>query len=1171
MKRLSLILLLQALIAATSWAQFEDLFQSEESDPEHIAQKEAEAKRDRELGPIRLLSPTTHTQPVLGAQASANGQYLLTYDADHFKVWDIEQRIPLVQQLASELPYQSEGSKILGVYFTKTERQVCVVLERQVHFYDDFNFSKPTAFGHHYNALAHCFHGPSQSVFLLSTKEKNYPRETDKPVALVVRQCKNSDENAMAVIAELEVPGNAFDVTRRYASQRSDWQLSLNPDATEMLFYTGPESPTLSIIPGDTPSWKSIDTSKAIVGFLPDGRLLAAQKNSDGYQLSFGTSAADMQNPWVSLSEPHASRQLKISIPPTDEGLLFATTSTTFATYDFTNTIASQGIHLTGQTAEAAAPLIASQKHEQLVLFRNAEDVSQIERFSPERSLMLGAWTTLAWTPDSVYPLDNAFRFIAKRGRQMRLVELLDNGVNGRDLSSLPVNRPIAAIAAPLDGEHWYYFFHGGEYARFNPKSGEALAVKSLGPNRFKHANGYSYSLGGFYGSSASADQRYIALHYNTQAFVFDTDQGSVVDTMQFPNNIAFVPGKGSMVALSPNGQLLAYGYGTSQDGKAIYHLCLYDRATRRERWHKEMDPHQGESFLFNLNFFEQGQQLFATDSGGRQYVTIDAQTGEFTRQPTFAYQGPGPLHFSARGNQYFTTKETKLLQYALPGASLKQSIDLGSQPDFYGPIGSERFILSYRSGASQLQLTDLSKQAVVADIYLFDDEKQWLIRNPQTGLFTSNNDAQEHLFYVRSDHLNPLAAYFDKFYRPRLMGSLIQGLSPKPTLDVEQLRFAPRLTVQIDGPQKRGLTVEDEFETVEVPEESVTLKVTASCEGSPIQDIRIYQNGKLVTGGTRGLFVEDDEPEEADEDQLYEREESFTFTLAEGRNRFRAIAINDQGTESMADEIIVYSADAPEPTNQGLALHLFVVGINEYANPDHNLNYAQADATAVRDLLQKQSANIFSRTQVYSLINEEATRENIIATLENIKAEASPRDAFIFYFAGHGVVSDDALAAFYLAPSDLTQLYGNAQLLRQRGISSYELLEYSRDIAAQKQLFILDACQSEGALKTVAQRGAAEEEAIAQLARSTGTHWLTATASDQTATEFETLGHGAFTYTLLEALQGKADSGDGIVSVNELKAYLESQVPEITEKHKGQAQYPASYGYGQDFPIGTY
>ena len=98
--------------------------------------------------------------------------------------------------------------------------------------------------------------------------------------------------------------------------------------------------------------------------------------------------------------------------------------------------------------------------------------------------------------------------------------------------------------------------------------------------------------------------------------------------------------------------------------------------------------------------------------------------------------------------------------------------------------------------------------------------------------------------------------------------------------------------------------------------------------------------------------------------------------------------------------------------------------------------------------------------------------------------------------------------------------------------------------------------------------RGAAEEKAIAQLARSTGTHWLTASGSEQFASEFDQLGHGAFTFVLLEALAGKAAGDDGRVTVNELKAYLDRVVPEVTKKYNGQEQYPASFGFGQDFPV---
>ncbi|MEO7046705.1 MAG: caspase family protein, partial [Ferruginibacter sp.] len=156
-----------------------------------------------------------------------------------------------------------------------------------------------------------------------------------------------------------------------------------------------------------------------------------------------------------------------------------------------------------------------------------------------------------------------------------------------------------------------------------------------------------------------------------------------------------------------------------------------------------------------------------------------------------------------------------------------------------------------------------------------------------------------------------------------------------------------------------------------------------------------------------------------------------------------------------------------------------------------------------------------------------------------------------------------------FLVPYDVTQLYGNDGALAQKGFSAAALQQMSKDIKAQKQLFILDACQSAGALQTIAgTRGQAEEQAIAQLARSTGTQWLTASGSEQFASEFEQLGHGSFTYCLLQAFAGDAGNIDNKLTVKELDAYLQNKVPEITKKYKGTEQYPSSYGYGNDFPI---
>ena len=186
------------------------------------------------------------------------------------------------------------------------------------------------------------------------------------------------------------------------------------------------------------------------------------------------------------------------------------------------------------------------------------------------------------------------------------------------------------------------------------------------------------------------------------------------------------------------------------------------------------------------------------------------------------------------------------------------------------------------------------------------------------------------------------------------------------------------------------------------------------------------------------------------------------------------------------------------------------------------------------------------------------------------IKQNAKQEDVFIFYFAGHGVISIDDNPLFYLIPHDVTRLHENNEVLGTKGISAEELENFSLNLKAQKQLFIFDACQSGAMAEMLAMRGAAEEKAIAQLARSTGTYWLAATGSDQFATEFATLGHGLFTYAVLEGLKGAADgaSADKKITVKELSAYLDEKVPELSEKYKGSLQFPTIYGYGNDFPI---
>ncbi|OAV44973.1 caspase family protein [Lewinella sp. 4G2] len=450
------------------------------------------------------------------------------------------------------------------------------------------------------------------------------------------------------------------------------------------------------------------------------------------------------------------------------------------------------------------------------------------------------------------------------------------------------------------------------------------------------------------------------------------------------------------------------------------------------------------------------------------------------------------------------------------------------------------------------------------AKFFFFANPNEWVTIAPD-GRFDATEGALGLMHYRVGSRLVPLEQYFENFLTPNLLGQVLtrSPLPPVSSIKIGQLQDPPTVKLTyLAG--TRNLIVEDDDEsiqTIRALTQDAKLVIEGTGRGSAIEELRLYHNGKLIDRTDRNLVVEDDTEDG--------ETKTYNVRLLEGDNDFRAVAVNAQRTESAPALLrLTYTAPASAPEKKGITLHLITIGINEYKNRKYNLNYAEADAGGIDAQLSGGMASIVSETRRYPIRNDRATRSDIIAALEKIRQEAKPEDLLVFYYAGHGVMTEGVDRDFYLIPHDLTQLYGNDDGLKAKGISATELKAISSAIAARKQLYILDACHSASAVETIATRGAAEERAIAQLARSTGTHWLTSTGSEQLASEFDDLGHGAFTYAVLEALKGKAAGDDTRVTVNELKAYLDRVVPELTEQKTGTAQYPASFGFGQDFPV---
>ena len=510
-------------------------------------------------------------------------------------------------------------------------------------------------------------------------------------------------------------------------------------------------------------------------------------------------------------------------------------------------------------------------------------------------------------------------------------------------------------------------------------------------------------------------------------------------------------------------------------------------------------------------------------------------------------------------------------------------------------------------------------------------DEREWIVFTP-VGHYDGTAGGMRAVNFVQSGQLVQIDAFFEQLYTPRLLAQVVLSVEDRqgrrlvpfdPRLKGDALpgQMPPRVAVlpgqphtgpllgTLAAPRRVGL---DLTGAVRLPPlvkimlptaaaapaprrggtavpaqtqagargiaddlakpEGANVTVEAVDQGGGVDEIRLYHNGKLVVEDKLAAPTQP-APGPGRAAAAVPVTRSYHVALAPGENVFRAVALNTDRTESQPVEARVDLAGT-RPTAD---LYLVAVGLNEYKNPKYNLNFGRADAMALADEIERRGRGIFRRIDKQVIVDAAATRRSIEAAFARVAAAAQPGDAFVFYYAGHGVMSeglDGAQSEFHLAPHDVTQLFGNDAMLSERGVSARLLREWCKRIAAQKQLIVLDSCQAGGAVETFAAlRGVPEEKAILQLARSVGIIILAATGTEQMAAEFSKLGHGAFTYALLEGLSGKADGGsspDGKITVKELEAFLNDTVPEITRRYRGTPQFPNSYSRGQDFPLGV-
>ncbi|MEZ4942423.1 MAG: caspase family protein [Saprospiraceae bacterium] len=279
---------------------------------------------------------------------------------------------------------------------------------------------------------------------------------------------------------------------------------------------------------------------------------------------------------------------------------------------------------------------------------------------------------------------------------------------------------------------------------------------------------------------------------------------------------------------------------------------------------------------------------------------------------------------------------------------------------------------------------------------------------------------------------------------------------------------------------------------------------------------------------------------------------------LEEGRN---VIYIEFDGY--LSDSIVVYFA--PKLPN----LHVLAIGV-----PAEDLQYTTKDARDFAAAIRAQNGlGLFNRINVQVHATYDSTTNNALSVAFQSLRDAAyngqikPNDFIVVFLSSHGDRGKDG--RFYLQSSGCIPQYESTMFDYE-----YYISRYLNPINCKHKLLFVDACHS-GAARgqnpdTPTGKGPGQQELSKALFQANtaaeGMAIFTSCSANELSYEHSSWQNGAFTEALLEAfLRGKElgiDRGswvkvpgmytpepDDIITVDELKAFLETRVPALVQE----------------------
>lgn len=217
-------------------------------------------------------------------------------------------------------------------------------------------------------------------------------------------------------------------------------------------------------------------------------------------------------------------------------------------------------------------------------------------------------------------------------------------------------------------------------------------------------------------------------------------------------------------------------------------------------------------------------------------------------------------------------------------------------------------------------------------------------------------------------------------------------------------------------------------------------------------------------------------------------------------------------------------------------------VGLSNYApnNPCTYLPTSVGDARGIANFFNK-----YNQSDVFMLLDSNATRDHILRVLQNQFAKATEKDAIIFTYSGHGF---DGGVTCYNGDGN-----GGSEV-----VYCSEIQDIMRRSKAKKKVMFVHSCHAGSFKKKYADNPLARKY---KGQNSTVLLYLSS-AADEESWSYGHWENSFFYHYLLKGLRGAADANrDRKVTARELFNYVNKEVIDITDG----IQHPQMFGNFSD------